>query len=138
MSADGNPFAIHRDKLIGADYSAALSLQAFVLSLYNGNTWKFRGDSLSNFDEEHFHAFCQLAGWYRRFTEGCPVFMATCREMIAERRKWAAINLSELEKLRATDPADFDGSASDLYYCIEQCEKRYENDQAHYLIGRDD
>lgn len=24
MSADANPFSIHRDKLIGADYSAAL------------------------------------------------------------------------------------------------------------------
>lgn len=66
------------------------------------------------------------------------MYMSTCRDMISERRKWAAINLSELEKLRATDPADFDGSASDLYYCIEQCEKRYENDKAYYLIDRDD
>lgn len=138
MSVNENPFAIHRVKLIGADYSAASNLQAFVLSLYNGNTWKFRGDSLSNFDEEHFEAFCQLAGWYRRFTEGCPVFMATCREMIAERREWAASNLRELEKLRATEPGDFDGSASDLYYCIEQREKRYEDDKSHYLIGRED
>jgi hypothetical protein len=138
MSARENPFAIHRNKLIGADYSAASSLQSFVLSLYNGNTWKFRGDSLSNFDEEHFAAFCQMAGWYRRFTESCPVFMSTCKEMIAERREWAELNLRELEELRATNPADFDGTPSDLYYCIEQREKRYESDKAHYLIGRDD
>ena len=138
MSANENPFTRHRNKLLGADYSAALSLQAFVLSLYNGNTWKFRGDSLSNFDEQHFQAFCELAGWYRQHTEGCPVFMATCRAMIDERREYAAENLRELEKLKATDPADFDGTESDLYYCIEQRERQYEVHKAHYLIDRDD
>jgi len=138
MSDKQNPFAIHRKKLIGASYSAALSLQAFVLSLYNGNTWQFRGDSLSNFDEEHIEAFCQMASWYRIHTESCPVFMATCREMIDERRESAAFNLRQLESLRATNPADFDGTPSDLYHCIQQCEKQYESDKAHYLISSDD
>lgn len=138
MSTTENPFAVHRSKLIGADYSAALSLQSFVLSLYNGETWKFRGDSLSNFDGEHLEAFCYMARWYNRHTEGCPVFMSTCREMIAERREHAAYNLGELEKLRATDPKDFDGTPSDLYYLIEQREKRYELDKSRHLIDRDD
>lgn len=138
MSTTENPFTAHRDKLVGADYSAALSLQAFVLSLYNGNTWQFRGDSLSNFDGEHLQAFCQMARWYNRYTEGCPVFMSTCREMIAERRYWAANNLRELERLRNSNVADHDGEPSDYYREIEHREKQYEWHKAHYLIDRDD
>lgn len=137
MSTNPCPFVTYRHMLVGADYSTALSLQAFVLSMYNGNTWKFRGDSLSNFDDEHLRAFCRMASWYRDNTEGCPVFMAVCREMIEERRQWAAHNLRELEALRATDPKDYDGEPSDYYSEIEHREKRYEDHKAHYLIGHD-
>ncbi|MDH1403709.1 hypothetical protein [Pseudomonas sp. GD03730] len=134
MSMNDNPFALYRDKLIGANYSTAQSLQAFVLSMYNGNTWKFRGDSLSNFDEQHLVIFMKLASWYRDHTESCPVFMETCRTMIEKRRQLAAENLRELEKLRETDLADFDGTAADRRYLIDDREKQYEFDKAHYLI----
>lgn len=134
MSANDNPFALYRDKLIGANYSTALSLQAFVLSMYNGNTWKFRGDSLSNFDEQHLVIFMRLASWYREHTESCPVFMETCRTMIEKRKQLAAENLRELEKLRDTDLANFDGTAADLRHLIDDREKQYEVDKGHYLI----
>lgn len=138
MSVNACPFATYRHMLVGADYSAALSLQSFVLSMYNGNTWKFRGDSLSNFDDEHLRAFCLMASWYNRYTEGCPVFMAVCREMIEERRQWANHNLRELVILRNSNIADYDGEPSDYYREIEDREKRYEDHKAHYLIGHDD
>lgn len=137
MTVNECPFATYRHMLVGADYSAALSLQSFVLSLYNGNTWKFRGDSLSNFDSEHLEAFCQMARWYNRYTEGCPVFMAVCREMIEERRYWAANNLRELERLRNSNVADHDGEPSDYYREIADREKQYEWHKAHYLIDCD-
>jgi hypothetical protein len=138
MSTTENPFAVHRSKLIGSDYSSALSLQSFVLSLYNGSTWQFRGDSLSNFDDEHLLAFLQMARWYHRYTESCPVFMSTCRDMIQERRQWAARNLRELEALRKMKIADYDGEPSDYYREIEDREKQYEWHKAHYLVDRDD
>lgn len=134
MTASESPFATYRQMLVGADYSAALSLQSFVLSLYNGNTWKFRGDSLSNFDSEHLEAFCQMARWYNRYTEGCPVFMQVCRDMIAERSHWAAQNLRELEALRKTNIADYDGEPADYRREIEDRQKQYEWHKAHYLI----
>ncbi|MNR58586.1 hypothetical protein D3C85_1796200 [compost metagenome] len=58
--------------------------------------------------------------------------------MIAERRHWAAHNLRELESLRKTAIADYDGEPSDYYREIEDREKQYEWHKAHYLVGQDD
>ena len=82
MSVKESPFATYRNKRIDAYRPATLSLQAFVLSLYNGTTWPFRGDSLSALDDEHFSIFCQLTDWYRQYTESCPEFLATSRAII--------------------------------------------------------
>jgi hypothetical protein len=69
-----SPFQRHRAVLVQHDYSAAQTLQSFVLSCWNGNTWQFRGDRLTNLDQEHRRAFLEMAQSYAIRGEGDPVF----------------------------------------------------------------
>lgn len=108
-----SPFLLHADILLIADYSAAQTLQRFVLSLWNGNRFGFNASNISNFDPAHMGYFLEFATWYHKHRENDPNFMGVCSQMIAKREKWAAQNRAELYKLTATDPKDYDGTLSD-------------------------
>lgn len=103
-----SPFAKHREILIGADYSAAQSLQQFVLSLYNSSSTKFEADRLGNYDTAHLAIFVELASSYNRHGENDPAFMQVCRDMWALRWQWGAESLERLEAHRNTDPKRYD------------------------------
>lgn len=63
--ASDSPFLKYRDILVHQSYSAAGALQDFALSCYNGSLGQFRGDSIGNFDTEHFQIFLELVNYYR-------------------------------------------------------------------------
>jgi hypothetical protein len=102
-----SPFKKYRHILFEG-YSTAESLQQFVLSLYNGASAQFRGDSLSNFDQEHFEIFVEFARSYHANREEDPEFMAVCREMWAQRRQWGKEHLERIEAHRKLDPKAYD------------------------------
>lgn len=127
-----SPFLKHRKILVGADYSTAQRLQAFVLSMYNGARFKFSADGLSNFDDQHLEYFCEFARWYHRHGENDPDFMDVCRAMVAERESFARLNLKRLKELEDTSLEDFDGERSDYNYLLDQYQTTY---AAHRALG---
>ncbi len=102
-----SPFKKYRHILFEG-YSTAESLQQFVLSLYNGASAQFRGDSLSNFDQEHFEIFVEFARSYHANREEDPEFMAVCREMWEVRKSRGRKLLAKLEAHRSINPKGYD------------------------------
>lgn len=103
-----SPFQKHRDILLHADYSAAQSLQQFVLSLYNSAATKFEADRLSNYDSHHLGIFVELATSYNRHTENDPAFMQLCRDMWSLRMQWGREHLERVEEHRQINPKAYD------------------------------
>lgn len=129
-----SPFLKHRNILLNASYSTAMSLQSFVLSLYNGADHKFAASSLSNFDPQHMAIFVEMATWYNRYTESDPDFMRVCEEMIKQRQQYARQNLAELNRLLAMDPNTYsrDGETGPSVHrwAVSDCQKIYEHHKA--------
>jgi hypothetical protein len=129
-----SPFLKHRNILVEASYSTAMSLQSFVLSLYNGADHKFAANTLSNYDPQHMAIFVELATWYNRHTESDPDFMNVCGEMIRQRQQFARENLAELNRLLALNPNTYseDGETgpSAHRYAVSDRRRTYESHQA--------
>ena len=103
-----SPFEKHREILLHADYSAAQSLQQFVLSLYNSASTKFEADRIGNYDSAHLAIFVEFASSYNRHGENDPAFMQVCQEMWSQRHQWGREQLKRLEAHRQTDPKAYD------------------------------
>lgn len=132
-----SPFQRHRALLIQHNYSAAQTLQLFVLSCWNGNTWQFRGDRLTNLDPAHRVAFLELAQSYAIRGESDPVFMKVCGEMIEQRRRWAAENKAKMDELAASSPDDHPDGSAEYWREMDELAEQHKRNQAHYLIDRD-
>lgn len=132
-----SPFQRHRAVLLQHDYSAAQTLQSFVLSCWNGNTWQFRGDRLTNLDQDHRRAFLELAQSYAIRGEGDPVFMEVCREMIEQRRAWAAENKAKMDELAVSSPDDYPDGKAAYWREMDELGKQHMLNQERYLIDRD-
>lgn len=132
-----SPFHRHRALLLQHDYSAAQALQSFVLSCWNGNTWQFRGDSLTNLDPEHRRAFLEMAQSYAIHGENDPVFMEVCRAMIEQRRRWAVENKAKMDDLAASSPDDHPDGSAEYWREMDQLGKQHTRNQEVYLIERD-
>lgn len=118
-------FEKHRGILLDADYSAAQSLQQFVLSLYNSASAKFEADRLGNYDDRHFRIFSELAASYRLNGENDPEFMRVCQDMWSQRKGWGRESLAQLEAHRAIDPKTYsEGSARDWHAQLAWLEGR--------------
>lgn len=132
-----SPFQRHRVVLLQHDYSAAQTLQSFVLSCWNGNTWQFRGDRLTNLDQEHRRAFLEMAQSYAIRGEGDPVFMEVCREMVEQRRRWAVENKTKLDELAASSPDDHPDGRTEYWREMDELGKQHTLNQERCLIDRD-
>jgi len=118
-------FERHRDILLDADYSAAQSLQQFVLSLYNSASAKFEADRLGNYDDRHFRIFSEMAASYRLNGENDPEFMRVCQDMWSQRKGWGRESLAQLEAHRAISPTAYpDGTERDWREQLEWLERR--------------
>ena len=60
-----SPFQTQADLLINGWNASARYLQSFVLSMHNGDKYKFSADELSNLTEDHFSIFIELAEYFR-------------------------------------------------------------------------
>lgn len=81
-----SPFEKYKELLLD-DYSTAESLQNFVLSLYNRNTFRFDPQDIRFYDIEHFEIFIELASSYRENGEADRGFIAVCNEIVARRKQ---------------------------------------------------
>lgn len=134
MKNSESPFHRYRHILLNDDYSAAETLQSFTLSCWNGATWKFRGDRLSNLDNEHLGIFLELAQQYASHGERDAMFMDTCREMLKQRRRWAAENKAKMDLLAQTSPDDYEEGPAEYWREMDEHAKYYALHQKLYLI----
>lgn len=112
--ASDSPFLKYRDILVHQSYSAAGALQDFTLSCYNGSLGQFRGDSIGNFDTEHFGIFLELVNHYRRHGENDQHFLEVGAAIWESRRSGAANSLPILQNIAQSNPRNMrtDRSAS--------------------------
>lgn len=129
-----SPFQRHRALLLKHDYSAAQTVQSFVLSCWNGSTWQFRGDRLTNLDQEHRRAFLELAQSYAIHGENDTVFMDVCGEMIEQRRRWAVDNKAAMDKLAESSPDDHPDGPAEYWREMDELSKQHIRNQENYLI----
>ncbi|RMR70283.1 hypothetical protein ALP80_200141 [Pseudomonas savastanoi pv. fraxini] len=132
-----SPFLRHRALLVKHDYSAAQTLQSFVLSCWNGNTWQFRGDRLTNLDQEHRRAFLEMAQSYAIHGENDPDFMEVCRTMIEQRRRWAVENKAKMDELAESSPDDHPDGRAEYWREMDELGKQHTRNQELYLIDRE-
>ena len=103
-----SPFKKYRDILLGADYGVAISLQQFVLSLYNSASTKFEADRLGSYDPKHLAIFVELASSYNQHGENDPEFMQLCRDMWDMRKQWGRKHLERVEEHKKINPKAYD------------------------------
>jgi hypothetical protein len=118
-----SPFLKYRPILLSQSYSTACSLQEFTLSLYNGNDVQFNASKLTNYDQDHFKIFVELATSYHLHGENDAAFVQVCKDMWTQRREWAREHLAAEAEHLASDPAKYEGGGS------EWC------DQARWMAG---
>lgn len=134
MKNSESPFYRHRKILLHHDYSGAQTLQSFALSCWNGNTWQFRGDRLTNLDEKHLSIFLELAQQYASQGERDLEFMEVCREMLEKRRRWAAENKAKMDELAATSPDDYQDGRAEYWREMDDRTKQHALNQERYLV----
>lgn len=103
-----SPFEKHRAILLDEDYSAANSLQQFVLSMYNSASTKFEADRLGNYDGHHFAIFVELANSFHLNGENDPAFMQVCRDMWALRKQWGQEHIARVIEHESIAPDDYE------------------------------
>jgi hypothetical protein len=121
-----SPFEKYREILFGADYGVAVSLQQFVLSLYNSSSTKFEADRLGSYDPKHLAIFFELASSYNERGENDPAFMQLCRDMWAQRKQWGREHLERIAEHLAIDPKSYDEGEREWHEQREWLEKRAE------------
>jgi hypothetical protein len=131
-----SPFKKYRDILLGADYGVAVSLQQFVLSLYNSSSAKFEADRLGNYDPKHLDIFVELASSYNQHGENDPEFMQLCRDMWALRFQWGREHLERVQEHKQIDPKAYDDGESAWYEQMRWLDERTEAYQAKGWIER--
>lgn len=80
-----SPFQTYADLLINGWNASARYLQSFVLSMYDGDKYKFSAEELSNLSETHFSIFIELAKYFRSEGGEALPFREVCRQMIERR-----------------------------------------------------
>jgi len=128
-----SPFKKYRHILF-AGYSAAQSLQQFVLSLYNGSVTQFRGDSLANFDDVHFRIFVEFAQSYHANREEDPEFIAICQEMWEQRRRWGREHLARIEAHKQIAPSTYEEGEQEWHAQLRWLEQQTDDLRARYWI----
>ena len=122
--ASGSPFLKYRDILVHQSYSAAGALQDFTLSCYNGSLGQFRGDSIGNFDTEHFGIFLELVNHYRRHGENDQHFLEVGAAIWESRRERGRKLLADLAEHRAIKPSEYeDGSEREYWQQMDWLER---------------
>lgn len=119
-----SPYSKYQDILLVHHYGAAVALQNFVLSCYNGNMAQFRGDALANFDKQHFGIFIELANHYYRHRENDPQLLKVGAAIWDDRRQQGRLHLARVVEHRAIDPKHYDGSERDYYDHLEWLERQ--------------
>jgi hypothetical protein len=109
MSLNESPFVTYRSILVDGDYSAAGFLQAFAMAMYAGGANPMDASGLRNLDEQHLHAFQEMAAWFRRHGEGDPDFIDVCKAIKEKRAAYARGIKSHLDEILAADPDEYDG-----------------------------
>lgn len=131
-----SPFKKYREILLGADYGVAVSLQQFVLSLYNSSSVKFEADRLGNYDPKHLAIFVELASSYNQHGENDPEFMQLCRDMWALRFQWGREHLERVQEHKQISPKAYDEGESAWYEQMRWLDERTEAYQAKGWIER--
>ncbi|MEG0966939.1 MAG: hypothetical protein RSG92_16375 [Pseudomonas sp.] len=80
-----SPFQTYADLLINGWNPSARYLQSFVLSMLDGNKYKFSADELSSLTDDHFSIFIELAEYFRSEGGGGLPFRDVCAKMIERR-----------------------------------------------------
>lgn len=131
-----SPFDKHRAILLHSDYGVAISLQQFVLSMYNSSSVKFEADRLGNYDPKHLAVFVELASSYNANGENDEAFMQVCREMWAQRKQWGREHLERLAEHMGIDPKVYDEGERGWREQLEWLEGRSEVYRAKGWIDR--
>ncbi|HCF4226629.1 hypothetical protein ACIUZJ_29915 [Pseudomonas aeruginosa] len=131
-----SPFKKYRDILLGADYGVAISLQQFVLSLYNSASTKFEADRLGSYDPKHLGIFFELASSYNQHGENDPEFMQLCRDMWDMRKQWGRKHLERVEEHKQINPKAYDEGERAWHEEMRWLDERTEAYQAKGWIER--
>lgn len=131
-----SPFKKYRDILLGADYGVAVSLQQFVLSLYNSSSTKFEADRLGSYDPKHLGIFFELASSYNQHGENDPEFMQLCRDMWDMRKQWGRKHLERVEEHKKINPKAYDEGERAWHEEMRWLDERTEAYQAKGWIER--
>lgn len=124
MHAD-SPFMKYRDILTNQSYSAAKALQDFTLSCYNGSLGQFRGDSIGNFDSQHFGIFLELVNYYRAHGENDPHLLSVGAAIWDKRREWGRKLLDQIAEHRSIKPSAYEeGSEREYWQQMEYLENQ--------------
>jgi hypothetical protein len=121
---------------LDADYGVAISLQQFVLSLYNSSSVKFEADRLGNYDPKHLAIFVELASSYNQHGENDPEFMQLCRDMWAMRKQWGREHLKRVEEHKQINPKAYDEGEREWHEQMRWLDERTEAYQVKGWIER--
>lgn len=114
--ASESPFLKYRDILTNQSYSAAGALQDFALSCYNGSLGQFRGDSIGNFDTQHFEIFLELVNYYRRHGENDQHLLEVGAAIWKNRRERGRKLQADLAEHRAIKPSEYEEGSEREYW----------------------
>ncbi len=128
-----SPFEKHREILLNGKYSAAGSLQQFVLSLFNSHV-KFEAHRLGNYDSTHMGIFVELASSYHKHRQSDPAFMQICLDMWDLRRKWGREHLECLEQHKQISPEAYEGGEQSWYAQMRWLDEYTETCRAKHWI----
>lgn len=82
---DESPFEKYADILVNHLDASAQCLQSFVMSMYDGEKYKFSAEDLVILSEPHFAIFIELAQSFRAKGKDDLPFRETCLRMIEQR-----------------------------------------------------
>lgn len=80
-----SPFQTHADLLVNGWDASAQCLQSFVLSMHDGDKYKFSAKELSSLTEAHFSIFIELSKYFRSEGGDSLPFREVCGQMIERR-----------------------------------------------------
>lgn len=131
-----SPFEKHRDILLNGNYSAAGSLQQFVLSLYNSSYVKFEADRIRAYDRKHRAIFMELISSFQEYGENDPAFLDLCRDMWDLRKQWGREHLEEVQQHKRIDPKAYDGGEQSWHNRMRHLDELTETYREKRWIGR--
>lgn len=97
-TATESPFLTHHRLISLGGYTAAETLATLVLSLYNGNSYKFSCNWFRNFDQKHFDIAMSLINFYWRHGESDKDFMALAEDIKGIRKARAKAKANAVDE----------------------------------------